>query len=55
MAALYGRWLAEPTQDAFTFNARFNARLGKAPDWRRIELDRLVRAPAEQDLATRAN
>ena len=55
VAAVYGRSLAEPTQDAFTFNARFNARLGKEPVWRRIELQRLVRAPADQDLASRTH
>ena len=47
VAATYGRSLAEPTQDAFTFNARFNARLGKRPVWRRIELERLAQWPAE--------
>lgn len=38
--AIYGRSLAEETRDSFAFNSRFNARLGKQPIWRRIDLER---------------
>lgn len=44
VASTYGRSLAEPTLDSFTFNSRFNARLGQRPLWRRIELERLARS-----------
>jgi hypothetical protein len=46
--ALYGPSLAERTNDNFTFNSRFNARLGQEPVWRRIHLpsaDARGRAP----------
>lgn len=36
--SVYGRSLAEPTEDDFTFNSRFNARLGQRPVWRHIEM-----------------
>ena len=48
--ARYGHSLAEETRDSFTFNTRFNARLGKSPLWQRIDLDRLV-STARQDTA----
>ncbi|VVQ01026.1 hypothetical protein PS910_03807 [Pseudomonas fluorescens] len=50
---LYGQALDVPTQDPFTFNVRFNARLGAKPDFRRIDLhevitpDEIVVAPVE--------
>ncbi|MBJ9976487.1 sulfatase-like hydrolase/transferase [Pseudomonas sp. S75] len=42
VAALYGPALDQPTQDPFTFNVRFNARLGAKPDFRHIDLSRIV-------------
>lgn len=46
---IYGRSLAEETRDSFAFNSRFNARLGKHPVWRRIDLSRLAPASASAD------
>lgn len=40
--ATYGTPLSLRTQDEFTFNTRFNARLGAEPTWKRIELDEVV-------------
>ena len=37
----YGNSLDIPTNDNFTFNTRFFARLGKKPTWKKIELDTL--------------
>lgn len=50
--ATYGRSLAEETRDSFTFNSGFNARLGKQPVWRYIDLRRLPRTSAGADAAT---
>lgn len=47
--AVYGRPLSVPTADEFTFNYRFNARLGARPEWKHIDLGSIVtppRAPA---------
>jgi glucan phosphoethanolaminetransferase (alkaline phosphatase superfamily) len=52
--ARYGRSLAEETRDDFTFNTRFNARLGKLPLWQRIELDRLATPTQRDALASRS-
>ncbi|WP_166225308.1 sulfatase-like hydrolase/transferase [Pseudomonas atagonensis] len=40
--ALYGKPLTVPTADAFTFNYRFNARLGAKPEWKHIDLGSIV-------------
>ena len=50
--AIYGKSLGEPTEDAFTFNYRFNARLGAVPEWRHIDLNRIVTpGPAQVEMA----
>jgi glucan phosphoethanolaminetransferase (alkaline phosphatase superfamily) len=46
---IYGPSLAERTDDDFTFNSRFNARLGKQPIWRHIELGRIRPVTAAAD------
>jgi glucan phosphoethanolaminetransferase (alkaline phosphatase superfamily) len=43
---LYGNPLTVPTDDPFTFNSRFNARLGAQPRWEFIDLTRIVTPPA---------
>ncbi|WP_285420089.1 sulfatase-like hydrolase/transferase [Pseudomonas sp. efr-133-TYG-5] len=40
--AVYGKPLTVPTADAFTFNYRFNARLGATPEWKHIDLHSIV-------------
>ena len=45
--ATYGRALTVPTLDPFTFNSRFNARLGRAPKWEFIDLSRIVTPPPD--------
>ena len=40
--ATYGNPLSVRSEDDFTFNTRFNARLGAEPSWKRIELDEVV-------------
>ncbi|WP_030132112.1 sulfatase-like hydrolase/transferase [Pseudomonas sp. QTF5] len=40
--AVYGKPLSVPTVDDFTFNYRFNARLGAMPAWKHIDLNRIV-------------
>ncbi|WP_434569114.1 sulfatase-like hydrolase/transferase [Pseudomonas sp. Z3-8] len=42
VTALYGKSLDQPTEDDFTFNYRFNARLGAKPAWKHIDLDNIV-------------
>lgn len=42
VTAVYGRALDVPTEDPFTFNVRFNARLGAKPDFRHIDLGQVV-------------
>ncbi|SDS81504.1 sulfatase-like hydrolase/transferase [Pseudomonas granadensis] len=47
--AVYGKPLSVPTADEFTFNYRFNARLGAKPEWKHIDLGSIVtpgQAPA---------
>ncbi|VVO06478.1 sulfatase-like hydrolase/transferase [Pseudomonas fluorescens] len=39
---VYGKSLSEPTEDDFTFNIRFNARLGAKPAWKHIDLKDIV-------------
>jgi lipid A ethanolaminephosphotransferase len=43
---LYGYALSAATNDPFTFNSRFNARLGARPLWTHIDLDQIVTPPA---------
>ncbi|MHC8343566.1 sulfatase-like hydrolase/transferase [Pseudomonas sp. RT6P73] len=40
--AVYGKPLSVPTADDFTFNYRFNARLGAKPEWKHIDLKSIV-------------
>ncbi|AMQ82321.1 sulfatase-like hydrolase/transferase [Pseudomonas glycinae] len=40
--AVYGKPLSVATADAFTFNYRFNARLGARPEWKHIDLNSIV-------------
>ncbi|WP_085586752.1 MULTISPECIES: sulfatase-like hydrolase/transferase [unclassified Pseudomonas] len=40
--AVYGKPLSVPTADDFTFNYRFNARLGAKPEWKHIDLGSIV-------------
>lgn len=40
--AVYGQPLSVATADAFTFNYRFNARLGAKPEWKHIDLGSIV-------------
>lgn len=42
IAPVYGRSLAVPTEDDFSFNTRFNARLGAEPVFKRIDLSEVV-------------
>ncbi|MGF6330030.1 glucan phosphoethanolaminetransferase (alkaline phosphatase superfamily) [Pseudomonas sp. BS3782 TE3695] len=39
---VYGKPLSVPTADEFTFNYRFNARLGAVPAWKYIDLKSIV-------------
>ncbi|MCF4994826.1 sulfatase-like hydrolase/transferase [Pseudomonas syringae] len=40
--SVYGNPLSVPTADEFTFNYRFNARLGAKPEWKHIDLNSIV-------------
>ena len=40
--AVYGKPLSVATADDFTFNYRFNARLGAKPEWKHIDLKTIV-------------
>ncbi|VVO95486.1 sulfatase-like hydrolase/transferase [Pseudomonas fluorescens] len=40
--AVYGKPLSVSTADDFTFNYRFNARLGAKPQWKHIDLESIV-------------
>ncbi|MBC3375095.1 sulfatase-like hydrolase/transferase [Pseudomonas sp. SWRI92] len=42
IVARYGKSLSQPTEDEFTFNYRFNARLGAKPAWKHIDLSNIV-------------
>lgn len=44
--AVYGKPLSVATGDEFTFNYRFNARLGAKPEWKFIDLNSIV-TPSE--------
>ena len=54
VVSLYGRALDMPTDDPFTFNARFNARLGARPDFRHIDLDQIMTPDKAVDMASTA-
>jgi hypothetical protein len=43
--AEYGESLHAPLGDELRFNARFNARLGRKPEWKRIDAAALARPP----------
>ena len=43
---IYGDTLVVKSRDDFTFNTRFNARLGKEPVWKKIDLNSIVQPPA---------
>lgn len=47
LQAIYGRPLSQHTEDEFTFNTRFNARLGEKANWKYIDLKDVV-TPALQ-------
>ncbi|BBP64299.1 hypothetical protein PHLH5_18400 [Pseudomonas sp. Cab53] len=50
--SVYGRSLVQPTDDDFTFNYRFNARLGAKPAWRHIDLSHIVTPkPTQAEMA----
>lgn len=50
--ALYGKSLDQPTEDDFTFNYRFNARLGAKPAWKHIDLNSIVTPkPVQAEMA----
>ncbi|MFW0889621.1 UNVERIFIED_CONTAM: sulfatase-like hydrolase/transferase [Pseudomonas sp. JL1] len=50
--ATYGKSLSQPTEDAFTFNYRFNARLGALPEWKHIDLKHIVTpGPVQAEMA----
>ncbi len=40
--SVYGKPLSVATADEFTFNYRFNARLGAKPEWKHIDLNSIV-------------
>lgn len=50
---LYGKPLSEPTEDAFSFNYRFNARLGAKPLFKHIDLGQVVTPPGPVDFTLR--
>ena len=45
VASLYGPDLFSPRPDPFTFNVRFNARLGSEPSWLHVPVNRIARPP----------
>ena len=55
LQAVYGRPLTVPTDDPFTFNIKFNARLGSPPKWTYIDLQRIVMPPADSGEKTSAS
>ncbi|MBK4997762.1 sulfatase-like hydrolase/transferase [Pseudomonas sp. S31] len=48
VATVYGKALDQVTDDPFTFNVRFNARLGAKPDFRHIDLGQVVTPGPDQ-------
>lgn len=51
---IYGQALDVPTDDPFTFNVRFNARLGAKPDFRHIDLSQVVTPEQAKGVAVTA-
>lgn len=49
---VYGYPLSAATHDPFTFNRRFNARLGTRPQWTFIDLQQIVMPPASDAKGT---
>ena len=45
IANKYGNSLDVPTNDEFTFNKSWNARLGKQPSWKKIDINEIVSPP----------
>jgi lipid A ethanolaminephosphotransferase len=45
---LYGDTIAAPAPDKLSFNARFNARLGREPDWRLVDPAKIPAPPADE-------
>jgi hypothetical protein len=45
LRAIYGNPLSVATEDPFTFNTKFNGRMGAEPSWMYIDLDRIVTPP----------
>ena len=50
VAKLYGNSLDIKTNDDFTFNKYWNARLGQKPIWKKIIIDEIVSPPEEDFL-----
>jgi lipid A ethanolaminephosphotransferase len=44
--AVYGPSLVDRSADALTFNTLFNARLGREPEWKRIEIAKVTAPPS---------
>ncbi|PWB35145.1 sulfatase [Pseudomonas sp. SDI] len=51
--AIYGRALDVPTEDPFSFNTRFNARLGAKPLFKHIDLSEVVTPSADAQAVSR--
>jgi hypothetical protein len=49
---IYGRSLLVRTEDPFTFNTRFNARLGEKPQWKHIDVQQVVLPDASPAVIT---
>jgi glucan phosphoethanolaminetransferase (alkaline phosphatase superfamily) len=43
--SVYGRALHQKTNDPFTFNVNFGARLGSQPEWLKIDVDKIAEPP----------
>jgi hypothetical protein len=50
---LYGESLLDRSRDEFTFNTRFNARLGMKPAWKHIDLAGIVAPPRDGEMPAR--
>ena len=47
LRAAYGPSLTEKSEDSMTFNRLYNARLGRRPEWRKVEPNMLPSPPNE--------
>ena len=45
VSKMYGMALDVETNDEFTFNKYWNARLGRTPEWKKIDIDQVVTPP----------